>query len=78
AACALGLGPAALRADTLGLAWRCAAHRVPRAEGGLAAHRHASDMLRAALLKIAAGVAPPDLTAACETLGATLGRARHG
>ncbi|MEN2475129.1 hypothetical protein [Burkholderia sp. GS2Y] len=74
AACALGLGHAALLADTLGLAWRRAAHGVPLADGGLDAHRHASDMLRAALLKIAAGVAPPDLTAASAALGAALGR----
>ncbi|RQT76731.1 hypothetical protein [Burkholderia cepacia] len=75
AACALGLGHAALLADTLGLAWRRAAHGVPLAGGGLDAHGHASDMLRAALLKIAAGVAPPDLTAASGALGAALGRA---
>ncbi|RQU31592.1 hypothetical protein DF142_33490 [Burkholderia cenocepacia] len=74
AACALGLGHAALLADTLGLAWRRAAHGVLLADGGLDAHRHASDMLRAALLKIAAGVAPPDLTAASEALGVALGR----
>ncbi|RQR58354.1 hypothetical protein DIE18_20725 [Burkholderia sp. Bp9125] len=78
AACALGLGHAALLADTLGLAWRRAAHGVPPAAGSVAAHRHASDMLRGALLKIAAGVAPPDLTAASEALGAALGRAGHG
>ncbi|VWB64173.1 hypothetical protein BUB20358_02976 [Burkholderia ubonensis] len=35
-------------------------------------------MLRAALLKIAAGVAPPDLSAAGEALGAALGRTGHG
>ncbi|KAB1597006.1 hypothetical protein AB3K92_26485 [Burkholderia sp. Bmkn7] len=75
AACALGLGHAALLADTLGLAWRRAAHGVPLADGGLDAHGHASDMLRGALLKIAAGVAPPDLTAASGALGAALGRA---
>ncbi|MBR8057206.1 hypothetical protein [Burkholderia dolosa] len=75
AACALGLGHAALLADTLGLAWRRAAHGMPLADGGRDAHRHASDMLRGALLKIAAGVAPPDLTAASEALGAALGRA---
>ncbi len=75
AACALGLGHAALLADTLGLAWRRAAHGVPLADGGLDAHGHASDMLRAALLKIAAGMAPPDLTAASGALGAALGRA---
>ncbi|KVW02425.1 hypothetical protein LGM63_01740 [Burkholderia cepacia] len=75
AACALGLGHAALLADTLGLAWRRAAHGLPLADGGLDAHGHASDMLRAALLKIAAGVAPPDLTAASGALGAALGRA---
>ncbi|WP_322023330.1 hypothetical protein [Burkholderia sp. BCC1977] len=74
AACALGLGHAALLADTLGLAWRRAAHGVPLADGGLDAHGRASDMLRGALLKIAAGVAPPDLTAASEALGAALGR----
>ncbi|KVC51140.1 hypothetical protein [Burkholderia diffusa] len=74
AACALGLGHAALLADTLGLAWRRAAHGMPLADGGLDAHARASDMLRAALLKIAAGVAPPDLTAACGALGAALGR----
>ncbi|OJA74490.1 hypothetical protein BGV67_04915, partial [Burkholderia ubonensis] len=65
-------------ACALGLAWRRAAHGVPAAEGGLAAHRHASDMLRAALLKIAAGVAPPDLSAAGEALGAALGGIGHG
>ncbi|NHV27524.1 hypothetical protein [Burkholderia sp. D-99] len=75
AACALGLGHAALLADTLGLAWRRAAHGLPLGDGGLDAHGHASDMLRAALLKIAAGVAPPDLTAASGALGAALGRA---
>ncbi|WP_176040829.1 hypothetical protein [Burkholderia stabilis] len=75
AACALGLGHAALLADTLGLAWRRAAHGMPLADGGLDAHAHASDMLRAALLKIAAGVAPPDLTAASAALGSALGRA---
>ncbi|WP_396329923.1 hypothetical protein [Burkholderia anthina] len=75
AACALGLGHAALLADTLGLAWRRAAHGVPLADGGLDAHARASDMLRAALLKIAAGVAPPDLTAASGALGAALDRA---
>lgn len=74
AACALGLGHAALLADTLGLAWRRAAHGMPLADGGLDAHARASDMLRAALLKIAAGVAPPDLTAASGALGAALGR----
>lgn len=74
AACALGLGHAALLADTLGLAWRRAAHGAPLPDGGRDAHGRASDMLRAALLKIAAGVAPPDLTAASEALGAALGR----
>ncbi|CAN0618858.1 conserved protein of unknown function [Burkholderia multivorans] len=78
AACALGLGHAALLADTLGLAWRRVAHGVAAGEGGHAAHRQASDMLRAALLKIAAGMAPPDLTAACGVLGASLGGAGHG
>lgn len=75
AACALGLGHAALLADTLGLAWRRAAHGAPLADGGLDAHARAFDMLRAALLKIAAGVAPPDLTAASGALGAALDRA---
>lgn len=64
-------------ADTLGLAWRRAAHGARSDEASLAAHRHASDMLRAALLKIAAGVAPPDLTAACAGLGAALGDTGH-
>jgi len=74
AACALGLGHAALLADTLGLAWRRAAHGVPLAGDGLGAHRRASDLLRGALLKIAAGVAPPDLTAVSGALGEALGR----
>ncbi|KHK52160.1 hypothetical protein PI86_14820 [Burkholderia sp. A9] len=74
AACALGLGHTALLADTLGLAWRRAAHGVRLAGDGLDVQRRASDMLRAALLKIAAGVAPPDLTAASEALGTALGR----
>ncbi|MDS0862042.1 hypothetical protein NUV25_30485 [Burkholderia pseudomultivorans] len=78
AACALGLGHAALLADTLGLAWRRAAHGLPLAGAGLDAHGRAADMLRAALLKIAAGVAPPDLTAVSGALGAALGRAPPG
>jgi hypothetical protein len=78
AAGALGLGHASLLADTLGLARRRAAHGARASEGGLAAHRHASDLLRGALLKIAAGVAPPDLSAACEALGAALGGTGHG
>ncbi|MCA8487511.1 hypothetical protein LGM85_26575 [Burkholderia multivorans] len=74
AACALGLGHAALLADTLGLAWRRAAHGLPLAGSARDAHARAADMLRAALLKIAAGVAPPDLTAGAEALGTALGR----
>ncbi|HDR9285900.1 TPA: hypothetical protein QDB46_000969 [Burkholderia multivorans] len=74
AACALGLGHAALLADTLGLAWRRAAHGLPLAGSARDAHARAADMLRAALLKIAAGVAPPDLTAGSEALGTALGR----
>jgi hypothetical protein len=77
AACALGLGHTALLADTLGLAWRRLAHGAGFSDGGLSAHRHAADMMRAALLKIAAGVAPPDLPAACAALGATLGETGH-
>ncbi|WP_179404301.1 hypothetical protein [Burkholderia guangdongensis] len=78
AACALGLGHTALLADTLGLAWRRVAHGAGFGDGGLSAHRHATDMMRAALLKIAAGVPPPDLTAACAALGATLGATQGG
>ena len=73
AACALA---SATRRSPTRLASRGGvAHGVPLADGGLDAHGHASDMLRAALLKIAAGVAPPDLTAASGALGAALGRA---
>ncbi|MBI0326144.1 hypothetical protein [Burkholderia plantarii] len=71
AAAALGLGQAALLADAVALGWRRITHGHPPGDGG-AALAAGSDALRAALYKIAAGVAPPDLAAAREALGAAL------
>ncbi|WP_035981104.1 hypothetical protein [Burkholderia glumae] len=71
AAAALGLGQTALLADAVGLGWRRITHGEPPGDGG-AALAAGSDALRAALYKIAAGVAPPDLAAAREELGAAL------
>jgi hypothetical protein len=69
AACALGLGHVALLADALGLAWRRRAHaavstpavRAHVIVGAPAAStlEQAAEALRAALHKVAAGVAPP-------------------
>lgn len=72
AACALGLGHPALLADALGLAWRWCAHAGPPDVAGAAALTHAGEALRAALHKIAAGVAPPDLSGACAALASAL------
>ncbi|AOJ67913.1 hypothetical protein WS83_10790 [Burkholderia sp. MSMB2042] len=78
AACALGLGHTALLADALGLAWRRRAHLGATDEAGAAACRQAAEALRAALHRIAAGIAPPDLTDACAALaGALSGAARN-
>ncbi|WP_414444076.1 hypothetical protein [Burkholderia sp. 22PA0106] len=71
AAAALGLGQTALMADALALGWRRIMHGHAPADGG-AALSAGSDGLRAALYKIAAGVAPPDLFAAREALAAAL------
>ncbi|WP_345813062.1 hypothetical protein AAGS40_02880 [Paraburkholderia sp. PREW-6R] len=69
AACALGLGHAALLADALGLAWRRRAHAGVSAPA-VRAHvmveapavstlEQSAEALRATLHKVAAGVAPP-------------------
>ncbi|MEK6423128.1 MAG: hypothetical protein V4801_26360 [Burkholderia gladioli] len=71
AAAALGLGQTALMADAVALGWRRIMHGHAPADGG-AALSAGSDGLRAALYKIAAGVAPPDLAAAREALAAAL------
>jgi hypothetical protein len=78
AACALGLGHVALLADALGLAWRRRAHagvatpavrsRVVIDAPDSVALEHAGAALRAMLHKVAAGVAPPDSTAALAAL----------
>lgn len=67
AAWALGLGHVALLSDALGLAWRRRAHAL---EAGAAAKapdpavvEQAAEALRAMLLRVAAGVAPPDSSA---------------
>jgi len=64
AAQALGLGHVALLADALGLAWRRSAYAA-RAESAHSAParrsiEQAGEALRAMLLRVAAGVAPPD------------------
>lgn len=64
AAQALGLGHVALLADALGLAWRRQAHAARAGSPQLAPARRpveqAAEALRAMLLRVAAGVAPPD------------------
>jgi len=81
AACALGLGHVALLADALGLGWRRVAHAAspaaaPRGSVAVpdaATLERASEALRAMLLKVAAGVAQPDSTAAVRSLGEAIG-----
>ncbi|WP_144144825.1 hypothetical protein [Paraburkholderia sp. BCC1884] len=78
AACALGLGQVALLADALGLAWRRRAHaavstpavRAHVVVGAPAAStlEQAAEALRAALHKVAAGVAPAGGNAALTAL----------
>ncbi|HWX11199.1 MAG TPA: hypothetical protein VNZ04_04255 [Trinickia sp.] len=67
AACALGLGHVAALADALGLAWRLTAHAcnagAPARLPEPAAIDAAARTLRAMLLRVAAGVAPPKSTA---------------
>ncbi|TDV34744.1 hypothetical protein C7405_107143 [Paraburkholderia caballeronis] len=84
---ALGLGHVALLADALGLAWRRVAHAAAGAassasasaaapafvEPDAASLEHAGEALRATLLKVAAGVAQPDVTAAVDALGRAIG-----
>lgn len=64
AAQALGLGHIGLLADALGLAWRRYAYAAriesPQWAPGRRAIEQASEALRAMLLRVAAGVAPPD------------------
>ncbi|APR35198.1 hypothetical protein [Paraburkholderia sp. SOS3] len=84
-ASALGLGHVALLSDALGLAWRRRAHAAAAMpEGRTAAHIEAPDAavleqaalaLRAMLHQIAAGIAPPQASAASGTALAALTRA---
>ena len=64
AAQAIGLGHVALLADALGLAWRRSAYAVrtesPHAAPARPSIEQAGEALRAMLLRVAAGVAPPD------------------
>jgi hypothetical protein len=64
AAQALGLGHVALLADALGLAWRRTAYAArtesPQAAPARRSIEQAGEALRAMLLRVAAGVAPPD------------------
>ncbi|MGN6087599.1 hypothetical protein [Trinickia sp.] len=64
AAQALGLGHVALLADALGLAWRRQAYAARVGSAGAAPARRsieqAGEALRAMLLRVAAGFAPPD------------------
>jgi hypothetical protein len=64
AAQALGLGHVALLADALGLAWRRHAYAAragsPQAAPARRPIEQAAEALRAMLLRVAAGVAPPD------------------
>jgi hypothetical protein len=64
AAQALGLGHVALLADALGLAWRRTAYAArtesPHAAPARRSIEQAGEALRAMLLRVAAGVAPPD------------------
>ena len=88
AACALGLGHVALLSDALGLAWRRRAHAgaaVPEvhsravidAPDGASLSR-ATEALRAMLLRVAAGVAPPDSQQALAMLTQAIERGREG
>lgn len=80
AACAVGLGHIAALAEALGLAWRLTAH-ARHSGSSASAPRHtaiegATEALRAMLLRVAAGVAPPDSNAALKTLGEAIERAQ--
>ncbi|MGV2288728.1 hypothetical protein AAHK20_08420 [Trinickia sp. YCB016] len=88
AACALGLGHVALLSDALGLAWRRRAHAgaaVPEvhsravidAPDGASLSR-ATEALRAMLLRVAAGVTPPDSQQALAALTQAIERGREG
>ncbi|WP_443111556.1 hypothetical protein [Burkholderia sp. FERM BP-3421] len=74
AAGALGLGHLALLADALGLAWRRRALAGPPDAAGAAVVARAAEALRAALHKIAAGVAPSGLSTVCWSLADLLAR----
>lgn len=87
AAQALGLGHVALLADALGLAWRRTAYAArtesPHAAPARRSIEQAGEALRAMLLRVAAGVAPPDsavplalLTQAIERAAPTGGTAQ--
>ncbi len=80
AACALGLGHIAALAEALGLAWRLAAHArehaAPASSPEPAAIHGATEALRAMLLRVAAGVAPPDSNAALKTIAQAIERAQ--
>ncbi|PPK45328.1 hypothetical protein B0G57_10534 [Trinickia symbiotica] len=78
AACALGLGHIAALAEALGLAWRLTAHAresaAPARAPEPAAIDGATEALRAMLLRVAAGVAPPDANAAFKTIAQAIER----
>lgn len=76
ASAALGLGQVGLLAEALALAWRMRARALAQARdsalcsrAGDAALAHATDALRGALLRIAAGIPPLPLDQAIVTLG---------
>ncbi|TKC91860.1 hypothetical protein FAZ69_05030 [Trinickia terrae] len=88
AACALGLGHVALLSDALGLAWRRRAHAdavAPEAHSRTlidapdgASVGRAAEALRAMLLRVAAGVAPPDSQQVLAALTQAIERGREG
>ena len=78
AACALGLGHIAMLADAVGLAWRLTGHArdagAPARPPEPAAIEAATQALRAMLLRVAAGVAPPESTAPLAALAQAIER----
>lgn len=79
AAWALGLGHVGMLSDALGLAWRRRAHTLESGVAGpgpvCTAIDQAAETLRAMLLRVAAGVAPPDSTLALSALTQAIERA---
>jgi hypothetical protein len=81
AALAMGLGHISLLAESLGLAWRLAAHAQMAADAehfaapDATALEQASRALQAMLLKVAAGMTQPDATGAMTMLGNAIAHA---